>query len=75
MLIFNPLATPVLLIPHNPHNPNMTYRFVLLKRRLSSLTTAPQTLVSQTVFKHQLNTVVLFLGRLRKLQGEIRRQM
>ena len=75
MLIFNALTTPVLPAHQNPHKPNMTYKFVLLKRRLSSLTTAPHTLVSQTVLKHQLNTVGLFLGQLGKVQGEIRRQM
>ena len=75
MLIFNPLTTPVLLTHQDSYKPNMTYKFVPLKRRLSSLTTAPHTLVSQTVLKHQLNTLGLLLGQLGKVQGEIRRQL
>ena len=41
----------------NPHQLNVTYRFILLERRLSSFAAAPQIFVSQTVLKLQLNTV------------------
>ena len=63
------------LTHQNPHKPNMTYKFILLERRLSSFTAAPQIFVSQTVLQLQLNTAVLFLGQLRKANGEIRRRM
>ena len=58
-LIINPLTTPVLLTHQNPH------KYILLERRLSSFTAAPQIFVSQTVLQLQLNSAVLFLGQLR----------
>ena len=41
----------VYVIHQNPHKPNMTYKFILLERRLSSFTAAPQIFVSQTVLQ------------------------
>ena len=50
-LIINPVTTPVLITHQDPHKPNTTYKYILLERRLSSFTVAPQIFVFQTVLQ------------------------
>ena len=73
--VISPLTTPVMLTHQIPHEMHIAFKFILLERRLSSFIAAQQIFVSQTVLQLHLNTVGLFLGQLRKFQGEIRRQM
>ena len=51
IIIINPLTTPVLITHQDPHKPNTTYKYILLERRLSAFTVAPQIFVSQTVLQ------------------------